>query len=435
VATNTGPTYTTVASMAELYKKTNTAVKVALKRKTEEYDWFDDFPEELITPSGNEMRIVLDVQYQPDTAAMIPDGGWEAVLTTAPAQHGLFTFVQANFRYSFTTLEQAFDRRGRAGQIQAQTLYASIKAVENFARKIGKQTYGFSTGTVAMVAQTAGAAGTVQNGVRLKNGYGSTLIPGGTLAYSTYLSNLFRGALAPSLGDPIALIRGGVLIEFGNVVTSPSTGSGVGFIDTVWNSSITPTVDDLIVPAAAVTDAALTATDQNRWPVGLLDGMTSASVHGFSGANWFAGYSNTAGGRLSYQLQEAMINGLWNNGGVRMNRAIMSQGIRRDVIAGERAALRYDNTRFNLNGEISSDGIRYYTSVLAPPGLFMGWNSDCITKRVLSDKPDYEGGPSMFELDKVQDRGAYAASYNFVYARIWTNRGGTGYASNLTESP
>src|SRR5262245_52047618 len=230
MATNTGPTYTTVASMAELYKKTNTAVKVALKRKTEEYDWFDDFPEELITPSGNEMRIVLDVQYQPDTAAMIPDGGWEAVLTTAPAQHGLFTFVQANFRYSFTTLEQAFDRRGRAGQIQAQTLYASIKAVENFARKIGKQTYGFSTGTVAMVAQTAGAAGTVQNGVRLKNGYGSTLIPGGTLAYSTYLSNLFRGALAPSLGDPIALIRGGVLIEFGNVVTSPSTGSGVGFI-------------------------------------------------------------------------------------------------------------------------------------------------------------------------------------------------------------
>ena len=65
----------------------------------------------------------------------------------------------------------------------------------------------------------------------------------------------------------------------------------------------------------------------------------------------------------------------------------------------------------------------------------MGYNSDVISKKVLSDKPDYEGGPSMFELDKVQDRGAYAASLNFIYARVWTNRAGSGYASNLTEAP
>lgn len=431
MATGSTPSYTTVSSLSELYKKTNTAVKVALKRKTEEYDWFDDFPDELITPSGNEMRIVLDVTYQPDTTAMIPDGGYEAVLTTAAPQHGTFTFVQANLRYSFTTLEQAFDKRGRQGMIQQQTLYSSIKAVENFARKIGKQTYGFSTGTSAVVAAT-GSAGTTQNGVQLKNAFGSTIIPGGTVAQNTYLSNLYR------TGDPIALIRSGSLVEFGTVSASPSAGSGVGFIDIVFNSSITPTANDLILTAAAVTDATLTATDQNRWPLGLLDALTSASVHGLATStapNWAAGYTNTSGGRLSYQLQEAMVNGLWNNGGVKMNRAIMSQGVRRDVIAGERAAMRYDSTKYNLNGDISSDGIKYLTSVLAPPGMFIGWNNECFGKKVLSDKPDYEGGPAMFELDKVQDRGAYAASYNFVYARICTNRAGMGYASGLTESP
>ena len=426
------PVVTTVSSLAELYKKTNTAVKVALKRKTEEYDWFDDYPDELITPSGNEMRIVLDVMYQPDTTAMIPDGGYEAQLTTMPPQHGIFTFVQANFRYSFTTLEQAFDRRGRAGMIQQQTLYSAIKAVENFARKIGKQTYGMSTGTVAMVGTTAGAAGTVQAGVRLINGYGSTLIPGGTTSSNTYLSNLFRN------GDPIALIRGGNLVEFGQVTSAPSIASGVGFIDTVFNTSITPTANDLIVPAAAVIDGTITATDTNRWPVGFLDGMTSASVHGLATAvapNWKSnGY--TAGGRFSYALQEWLINQIWNNGGVKMDRLIMSQGVRRDVIAGERAALRYnDETKFNLNGDIGTDGIKYMTSVLAPPGLVLGWNSDCITQKILSDKPDYEGGPSMFDLDKIQDRGAYAASYNFVYAKIWGNRAGTGYLANLTEQP
>lgn len=430
MATQTTYNYTTVASLNELHKKTNTAVKVALKRKTEEYDWFDDTPDELITPSANEMRLVLDVVYQPDTVAMIPDGGYEAAPTTAAPQHGVFTFVQANFRYSFTTLEQAYDKKGRAGQIQQQTLYSAIKCVEAFARKIGKQTYGFSTGTVAQVSAT-GSAGTTQNGVQLKNGYGSTLIPGGTQASNTYLSTLFRP------NDPIALIRAGSLVEFGTVVASPSVGSGVGFADFLFNSSITPTANDLIVPAAAVTDATITATDQNRWPVGLLDGMTSASVHGLAGTgnNWNAGYANVSGGRLSYQLQEAMINGLFNNGGVKLNRAIMSQGIRRDVIAGERAAMRYDSTKYNLNGDISTDGIKYYTSVLAPPGIYFGWNNDCIGKKVLSDKPDYEGGPSMFELDKVQDRGALQASYNFVYAKTWTNRGGTGYASGLTESP
>ena len=152
-ASNVGPSYTTVSSLSDLYKKTNTAVKVALKRKTEEFQWFDDMPDELITPSGNEMRIVLDVSYQTGTA-MIPDGGYEAVTGTVAPQHGSFTFVQANKRYSFTTLEQGFDNKGRAGMIQRQTLYSSIKAVEALARTIGLQTYGFSTGTVAVVNAT-----------------------------------------------------------------------------------------------------------------------------------------------------------------------------------------------------------------------------------------------------------------------------------------
>jgi hypothetical protein len=430
VATGNSPAYTSVSSVADLYKKTNTAVKVALRRKTEEYDWFDDFPDELITPSGNEMRVVLDVVYQTGTA-MIPDGGYEATLGTAAPKSGTFTFVQANKRYSFTTLEQGFEKKGKAGMIQQQTLYSSIKAVEAIARTIGVQTYGFSTATVAVVSAT-GSAGATQNGIGLKNAFGSTLIPGSATADKTYLSSLFR------VGEGVALIRAGAIIEFGSVTASPSAGSGVGFIDVLFNSSITPTLNDLIVFANAVTDATLTGTDQNRWCVGLLDMLTSASVHGLataSAGNWAAGYTNTNGGRMSFAVQEAMVNGIWNNGGMKMDRAILSQGVRRDLISGERAALRYDSTKFNLNGDIGADGIKYMTSVLAPPGFFIGWASDAVGKKVLSDKPDYEGGPQMFELDKVQDRGAYAASYNFIYAKICSNRAGMGYASSLTESP
>lgn len=428
MATGTTVAYTATTALSDLYKKTNTEVMTGLKRRTEEYDLFDNLPDIKLIPSQNEMRLVLDVTYQPDTAAMIPENGYEAVMTTQAPSHGSVSFVQMNARYAFSTLYQALKSKGRAGMIQEQTLYQSIKAVENFARKIGLQTYGFSTGTKAVVKTTA-SAGATQNGLALKNAYGSSLVPGTATADNTYLSFIFR------TGDPIALNRAGTLIEFGVVSASPSVGSGVGFIDVVFAASCTPTVGDLIVSGAAVTDNTIAATDVGRWPVGLFDIATSASLHGLSGTGnqWNAGYSDTTGGRLSFSRVEALVNGLMNQGGVKMNRLIWSQGVRRDVISGERGSMVYDSSRFNLDGDAGRAGVKDFTSVLVPTGMVWGYNDQCIQKKVLSDKPDAEGGPSIFTLDKAQDRGSYAASFDFVYLRACTNRAGVGYLASLQE--
>lgn len=428
MATGNSAVLTTVSNLSELHKKTSTEVMVGLKRKTEELSWFSDLPDLKLIPSGNEMRLVLDVIYQPDTAAMIPDGGYEAVQTTQAPTHGNVTFVQMNARYSLTTLYQGFERKGAAGMLQKNVLYSATKAIENFGRKIGLQTYGFSTGTKAVVAAT-GSSGTVQNGIQLKNAFGSSLIAGTTTAQQTYLSTIFR------TGDPIALIRAGAIVEFGQVTAAPSAGSGAGYIDATFNSAITPTVGDLIVAAAAVTDASLTGTDQNRWPVGLLDVCTSPSVHGLAGSgnNWNVGFADTTGGRMSFVRREAMANGLWNNGGVKLNRVIWSQGVRRDAIAGERGSIVYESSSTNLDGDVGMKGIKDMTSVLAPSGMVFGWNSECLTKKSLSDLPDYGSGPGIFELDKVQDRGAYNASFNYIYLKACTNRAGVGYLANLQE--
>jgi len=428
MATGFTPSYTAVATLNKISKKTNTDVMKAIKAKTEEYAWFDDLPDEDIIPSGNEMRLVLDVNYQTGSA-MIPDGGKEAVLGTVAPQDGTFTFVQMNQRYSFTTLAQAYDAKGRAGFIQRQILYQSIKAVEAIAETIGLQTYGFSTGTIAAV-KTTGSSSAAQTNIAVENAFGSSLISGSTSASAAYLNKLLRA------GEGVALIRSGALVEFGTYNGSGSSGNG--YYDITFTSAITPTAGDLIVKANAVDDNTITATDRNRWPVGFLDALTSSSVHGLAtstATNWQAGYANTSGGRMTYATQEAMINGLWNNGGVKMNRVIYSQGVRRDIIAGERAALRYESSQFDWNGEISTSGIKYMTSRLAPAGMFIGWNNEVYAKKVLSDKPDYEGGPSIFSLDKIQNTAAYAASYNFVYFRAVNNRAGMGYASGLTEAP
>ncbi|HEY1177152.1 MAG TPA: hypothetical protein VGF17_13430 [Phytomonospora sp.] len=419
---------TTVSNLSELHKKTNTEVMVGLKRKTEELSWFDDLPDLKLIPSGNEMRLVLDVTYQPDTAAMIPDGGYEAVQTTQAPSHGTVSFVQMNARYSFSTLYQAFEKKGRAGMIQKNVTFSAVKAIENFARKIGLQTYGSSTGTKAVV-KTTGSAGAVQTGIALKNAFGSSLVPGSATADQTYLSTIFR------VGDPVAIIRSSAIVEFGSVVASPSTGSGVGFIDITFNSSITPTANDLIVAAAAVTGNTIAETDTGRWPVGMFDVIGSGALHGLSGTGnqWNVGYSDTTGGRMSFVRKEALANALWNQGGVKMNRMIWSQGVRRDAIAGERGSMVYESSSTNLDGDIGVKGVKDYTSVLAPTGLVFGWNNEVLTKKALSDLPDYESGPSIFELDKIQDKGAYSASFNYVYLKACTNRSGVGYLSSLQE--
>ena len=425
----TGPSVavTTVSNLSDLHKKTNSEVLVGLKRKTEELSWFDDLPALKLIPSGNEMRLVLDVTYQPDTVSMIPDGGYEAVQTTQAPSHGTVSFVQMNARYSFTTLYQGFEKKGRAGMIQKNVAYEAVKAIENFARKIGLQTYGSSTGTKAVV-KTTGSAGTVQTGIAIKNAFGSSLIPGSATADQTYLSFIFR------VGDPIALIRGAGLIEFGTVTASPGTG-GVGFIDATFNSSITPTANDLIVAGASVIGNTISETDTGRWTNGLLDVVGSGSLHGLSGTGnqWNVGFSDTTGGRMSFVRKEAMANGLWNQGGVKMNRVIWSQGVRRDTIAGERGSMVYESSSTNLDGDIGIKAVKDMTSVLAPTGMVFGWNNECLTKLALSDLPDYESGPAIFELDKIQDKGAYSASFNYIYLKACTNRAGVGYLSSLQE--
>jgi hypothetical protein len=428
VATGNSSVITTVSNLSDLHKKTNTEVMVGLKRVTEEFSLFKDTPDLKLIPSGNEMRLVLDVTYQPDTTAMIPEGGFEAVQTTQAPSHGTLSFVQMNARYSFTTLYQGFEKKGQAGMIQKNVTYQTVKAIEQFGRKIGLQTYGFSTGTKAVV-KTTGGAGATQTNIALKNAYGSSLVPGTATADQTYISNIFR------VGDPVALVRASAVVEFGTVVASPAVGSGVGFIDITFASSITPTANDILISAAAVTDTALTATDTNRWPVGLFDITTSSSLHGLSGTGnqWNTALNDSTGGRFSFARLEQMRNAIWNQGGVKMDTIMWSQGIRRDVINGERGQMVYDSARFNLDGDVGAKGVKDFTSILVPSGTVFAYNSDCITKKSLSDLADYESGPSIFELDKVQDKGAYSASYNYIYLRACTNRAGTAVMTSLQE--
>ena len=303
-------------------------------------------------------------------------------------------------------------------------------AIYAFSRAIGLQTYGQSTGTVAVV-KTTGSAGTSQS-IELKNAFGSaTFCAGTTTNEKTYLSNLFR------VGEHIALIRSGSIVEFAAVTAAPGA-SGVGFIDATFTSSITPTAGDLIVFANAQGDSTLTGTDQNNWPIGFTEALAASSVLGIatsSYADWAACSAVTTSERLSFQVKEKMVNDCWNTGGVQLDRFIVEQGVRRDAIAGERGGRRYDSADVDLEGDLKpGEGEKFYTSQLALPGTLIGWFSQAYTKVDLSDLPEEGGGKSIFKLDKVQGVDQVAASYSYFYAKIPSSRRAMGYHTNLTSA-
>ncbi len=418
--------------MADLYKKQNTDVKIAIKLQTEEASWYREYPREQIVVSGNENRIPL-VLVQPLVTAHIPEGGKERIMHTPAPTHGTFLPVQMSVRHGFTALAQAYDNKSRAAMIEDQLTFQANMSGYSIGRSIGLSDRGTSVGTQAVV-KTTGSGGTTQNGIAIKNAYGSaTFCPGGDgTVQDTYLSSLFR------VGERIALIRSLAILEFATISASPSAGSGVGFIDAVFTSSITPTVGDLIVFAMADGDVTITGTDYNNCPLGKTDILTASSVEGVTTSSypfWTPGSAVTTTQRLSYAVKERMINECWNAGGGTINRFDIAQGVWRDAVSGELGSRRFDSADVDIEGNLDAGkGQKYFRSQLSFPNTMIGWYDKAITKVELSEQPADEASKGIFKLDKVQGASQTAAYYDYFYQRICSSRALTGYATNLTSN-
>ena len=420
--------YTLSSAETEIYKKTNTDVMEAMKSFTEEYGWCDDTPDIRIAQSANEMRLVIDVNHEVGVAS-ISEGAFEALSTSVSAENGTLVPIQLNARYGFSTLFQKGwnGKGGAAGQIENEITFKAMKKTQALGERFGQQFYGNSTGTVAVVLTTQGA-GAAQLNLPLKDPFGSTAIDDTSANGLAYLSGLFRP------GERVALVRSAAIIEIGLVNGAGSSGNG--FLDVTFNASCTPTAGDQIVFANAVTDATLAGTDYNKWVVGYLDATMSASVHGMATSSipGWASYQDTAGGRWSMAKQKKMAQAIMNNGGGKADRMLIDQGVERDVLAGESAARRYaPSDAYDLDGTFKGKGLQVLSSRLTPPGMVGMYANKSWTKKLLNEKPAEQGGPDLFSIDKVQDRGLLQASIDFIYLRAVTNRANMGIATGLTQ--
>lgn len=413
-------THTTVSNLEKGYRKKATKLYTAFKDKVNEFSWLDDIDDEEIEASGRENLIPLDIA-RGYGAHMVSDGGNEARTITRAMNEGSFSFVQANARFFISTLARAFDQKAKDAQIVRQMKYQSKKALEALARRVGLQFYGFSTGYVC--ESTTNATATTQT-LTLNDGFGDSTIDG-----ASYLGGLFED------GDRVALIRSAALVSnaLGEVTDNTTV---AGELIVVFDGAVDADAADNIVFANAVTDTTITATDYNKWPVGLLDICTSTTVHGLAStteANWAAAVNNTSGGRFSYVKLKNIRNQISNKSGGKLTDVVWAQGVENDVEAGERAARIYDSSAMDLDGSIKAKGVTFRTSDLVPPEHVFGFDRSGWGKKLLTDKPAEDGMLDFGAMDKAEDRAGWKGGFDLIYALVCRSRGKFARYADLTE--
>lgn len=412
-------THTTVANLEKAFKKSATPMYKAFRSSVDELGWLDDIQDEEITISGRENLIPLDIK-RGYGAASITDGGYEARTVTPGMAEGSFAPVQFNARFFISRLAKAYDEKSRAAEFKSQLRYRSEKSAQALARRVGLNFYGFSTGTVAL--NSTAATATTQT-LTLKDAFGVS-----SLDDTTYLSGLFDVGARIALQSTVGTLVSNALGEI--------TANSAGLLTTVFDGSVIAADNQIITFAEAVTDATITATDANRWTTGLLDMLTSTSVHGLSSSaepNWAAALANTSGGRFTAAKLKKMKQAVSNKGDGTLNRLILAQGVENDIEEGERAARIYNSSAFDLDQSVKAKGVKIMSSPLTPNGMAIGYDSSAIAKKLLSDKIAEEGALEWGDLYKAEDRSGWKGGFDFIWALVCRSRGKMAYYSGLTE--
>jgi hypothetical protein len=367
-------TVTTAATtLNKGYRKIQGKLLKGLQTLNEEWDLLDDIPDYDVTLSAREMTVPIRLNSA-GRSAYIAEGALEKNPVTPPVEELTLTWANLNERW-MTTLTAKYLDKYQAGQVIRQLKYQALEALDAISNTVSWQFYGFSTG---VMCQTTTVATQASGAYTLANAFGISALGG-----AAYLASMF------TVYDRVALIRTGALVAnaIGQITAVDTTN---GTITVTWLGSVTSASGDNIVFANSMENTTIAGTDYNLAPVGLLDAVTSTSVHGLSGssvANWNPALTSTTAGRFS--------------------------GLK-------------------LDGSIKSKGVEFFSSRKVPPGYAFILDKDGIGKFSLLPKPD-AGVPAWDDGDKMENRNALQFSIDYPYAIVIKSRRMMAYYSSLTE--
>ena len=414
-------TPTTSSDLEEIWRKVQTKLMQGMKFMAEEWENLEDLKKFDVAWSSREILVPLDLQEGYGVAS-IAEGGYEARPSTPEANELSLSWVLFNKRFTHTLTSHWIEQRSPRAQAENNLKYMGAKAIQALGTNFADYHYGYSTGYLATTTTVATA--TSGQAYTLATGYGDS-----TVTSAAFIADKFK------VGDAVALVRSAALVTNGiGVITARSLTTPS--ITVTWNGSVTTVSGDYVVKANSLANTLLADTDYNRGLVGKLDMLKTASVHGLSSstnANWAAGYADTSGGRLTGMRIRKAVQDIGNAGGGKVDRMDIDQGVERDMIGQQLAAVRYaDTSSMELDGSVKYGGIKFNATERVPPGYAIPYVSKSVRRMQLLPKP--EQGPAWGMGEKIQDRSAYVFSLDFPLAQVCLNRGNMGYFSGLTSA-
>lgn len=410
--------------MAKIWHKVQTDVHKGLNFMSEEWEMMTDLKKFKVDWTSREILVPLDI-IEGAGIANIPEGGYEARPSSPAPQELSLSWVLMNGRFTVSKTVNWIKQKSPAAMIEDQMRYQAAKKVQDLGRHYSDYFYGLGT---AYLCQTSTNA-TQSNGTyTLENAYGQSSISGGTAAEAAFIASKFK------VGDYVALIRSAALVNNAiGVITAVS--ASTPSITVTWSGSVDSDADDYVVKANSLENTTITGTDFNRGLVGMLDWMFTASVHGLSSgtiADWSVAASSTAGGRLTGIRLRKHIQAIKNEGGGTVDRVYIDQGVERDMISLQQAAVRFsDPNSMELDGSVKYGNVKFHATRRVPPGYAMPVVSKSIRRMTLLPKPD--GSPIWDDGEKIKDRSAYVFSIDFPCATVILNRKNLSYFTGLTQ--
>ena len=420
MATATYAVTTSGGDLSSIWRKVQAGIVVAAQFGVEEWNKLLQAKKFTVDWSAREITMELDIQDDVGTS-MIPEGGKEARPSSPATVAATLTWVLANKRFTISKTAQYIAQRTPKAQLEDQLKYQARKALQGIRRKFGDMFYGFSTGTAAIASASAASA------VAIKDLYGIANL--GSVSANRRAADLFK------VGDYIVALNptGPALRAAPVKVTAIARSTNILSVD----GDMSVVASDLITFANNLENTTLAGgTERNQWLVGLLDGITSTSVHSVSGTTypaWAAAVNDSTGGRFNGIKLRRMKQEIHNKGGGELDTVWWANGVENDVLAQLQAGVRFDGDTFALemDGRPASKGVSFNTSRRVPDGYVFGFDSRNSVKRMtLLPEP---GAPAFDDGDKLQDDSGLVFSLDFPAAMVYVNRSNMAVHSALQQ--
>lgn len=410
---------TTSSDVNKIWRKVQGKLMQALRFEFEESAMVDDMSALDVDFSLREVTVPIDINEGYGVAA-IAEGGYEALPSTPNVEEITLPISELSKRFTVTTRSANLqDKPGAV--IQKNIVYAGRKAMQAMGRDLSDRFYGFATG---VLAQTTTVATQASGAYTLANLYGVS-----GLGSAGQLAAKFK------VGSRVALVRAGALVTNAVYGQVTAINAATPSITVTWPGSVTSASGDNIVLSNSIEAATLAGTDYNKSIVGLLDAMTSTSVHGLSSSSvpdWSVAYSDTSSAAFSGIKWIRAKQEIANKGGdVKKVMSLFSQGVYRNLVSTASGSIRYsDPVSMEIVGDIKVQGDRVKSTQRVPAGAVLLYDRDAY-RRV---KLPMDEAKSLTDAIRMQDQAAYIFPFLHLHSHAVVNRKRMAYFLNQTES-